>query len=55
MLTQKKLDEMRINAQERARRISEEWNKTFLAQRHPDNIPQEMTNTPQQPEGVQNG
>lgn len=43
MLTQKKLDEMRVKAAQEAQEKTDAWRLTFMGPRHPDNMPTQMT------------
>lgn len=55
MVTQIKLDEMRVKAEQNAQRVTEEWYKTFLGPRHPDNMPDQMMRQPEQPQQPMTG
>lgn len=48
MLTQTKLDEMVVKAEQKAQKMTEDWYLAFMGPRHPENMPDAMARIPEQ-------
>lgn len=42
MMTQKKLDEMKIKAEQEGKERADAWRLSFMGNRHPNNMPEQM-------------